>query len=444
MNLRGKRLEGTFLHAPRRGEIEVLDRAVIAVDERGVISSVGSGDADVVLPAGMLVLPGLVDLHVHAPQYAQLGQALDVPLEVWLRKYTFPLEAKFAALDFARPRYEAVVGDLIANGTTTALYFATVHLEATKLLADICAVKGQRALIGKVVMDDPAACPDDYRDRSAATALADTRALIDHVRGIEAAEGRVMPVVTPRFIPSCTDEALALLGALVRECGCHVQTHASESDWAHGHALQRYGKTDTEALDGFGLLGRRTVLAHANFLTDVDMERIADRGAAVAHCPISNIYFADSVFPLRQALEKGVHVGLGTDISGGPIASIWEAARGAVQASRLLEHGVDPALPADRRGRAESRIDMATAFHLATAGGGEALDLPIGTFAVGQKFDALLIDPNAAAGTVRLFGETDPVIVLEKVLYSATRPNIASVWVDGQRIGGAMDEGRSA
>lgn len=435
VTLRGKRVRGTFVHAPQRGEIEVLADAVLGIDAEGRIESIGGGAADIELPVGTMVLPGFVDLHIHAPQYPQLGQALDTPLETWLGKYTFPLEARYADLDFARPRYEALVADLIANGTTTALYFATADLAPTKLLADICHRLGQRALVGKVVMDDPAASPEDYRDASAEAAIADTRALIEHVRALPS-EGRVLPVVTPRFIPSCTDAALEGLGALATACGCHVQTHASESDWAHGYALERFGRTDADVLDGFGLLGRKTVLAHANFLTDADMARLAGRGSAVAHCPISNMYFANAVFPLRHALDRGVHVGLGTDISGGPIASIWEAARGAVQASRMLEDGVDPALPAERRGRPGSRIDIATAFHLATAGGGEALDLPVGSFAVGQKFDAMLLDPNATAGTVRLFGETDPVAILEKLLYTASRPNIASVWVDGTRIGG--------
>ena len=166
VTLRGRRVKGRFIHAPRRGEIEVLDDVVLTLDAEGTVIDVGSGDADVVLPEGTLVLPGFVDLHIHAPQYPQLGQALDAPLEVWLGKYTFPLEARYADLDFARPRYETLVKDLIANGTTTALYFATAHLEATKLLADICLAAGQRALVGKVVMDDPASCPEYYRDAS--------------------------------------------------------------------------------------------------------------------------------------------------------------------------------------------------------------------------------------------------------------------------------------
>ena len=88
-----------------------------------------------------------------------LGKALDVPLEIWLRKYTFPLEARYADIDFAAPVYESLVDGLLANGTTTVLYFATIHLPATKLLADICLRRGQRALIGRVAMDDPEQCP---------------------------------------------------------------------------------------------------------------------------------------------------------------------------------------------------------------------------------------------------------------------------------------------
>ena len=105
-------------------------------------------------------------------------------LEVWLQRYTFPLEARYADLAFARRSYEALVGDLLANGTTTALYFATIHQEATRLLADICLEKGQRALIGKVAMDNPRECPDYYRDASTEAGLAGTHALIEYVTGI--------------------------------------------------------------------------------------------------------------------------------------------------------------------------------------------------------------------------------------------------------------------
>lgn len=438
--LRGRSIRGTFVHAPVRGEVEVLEDAVISVGDDGRITRIARavdgvrGDT-ITVPAGRIVLPGFVDLHIHAPQYPQLGQALDVPLEVWLGKYTFPLEARYADLEFARERYETLVADLLAGGTTTALYFATVHRPATELLAEICLEQGQRALVGKVVMDDPASCPDYYRDTSAQAAIDETRSVINYIRRMPGND-RVLPVITPRFIPSCTDEALAGLGALAAECGCHVQTHCSESDWAHGHALQRYGKTDTAALADFGLMGRKTVLAHSVFITDRDMTAIAEAGAAVAHCALSNMYFGNAVFPLRKALERGLHVGLGTDISGGPSSSMLEACRATAQASRMLEDGVNPDDSRETRGRPDSRIDMLTAFHLATAGGGVALDLDIGLFRPGYHFDAVIIDPAAEAGTIRLFGAQASERV-EQILYTASKPNIAATYVGGDLVSGA-------
>ncbi len=442
-NWRGHPVRGTFVHAPKAGAIEVLDDAILLIGSDGGIEAVArTGEAEhaalaaradlIALSAGQIVIPGFVDLHVHAPQYPQLGAALDVPLEVWLGKYTFPLEASYADLDLARERYEVLVADLLANGTTTALYFATVHREATEALAETCLRQGQRALVGKVVMDDPDACPDYYRDASAEEAVAETRAFIAHVRALPGND-RVLPVITPRFIPSCTDAALEGLGLLAAECDCHVQTHCSESDWAHGYAIDRYGKTDTAALDGFGLLGRKTILAHSVFLTEGDMATVKARGAGVAHCALSNMYFANAVFPLRRALERGLHVGLGTDISGGPAGSMLEACRATAQASRLLEDGVNPDLPAAERGVPHSRIDMLTAFHLATAGGGLALDLPIGLFRPGYQCDAVVIDPDVAQGTVRLFG-AKAAESLEKILYTASRPNLAAVYVSGARV----------
>lgn len=443
MGLRGRPVRGTFAHAPVRGEVDILADAIVLVGGDGRIEAVArAGEAAheelaarpdlVTLPARHVVLPGFVDLHVHAPQYPQLGDALDVPLEVWLGKYTFPLEAAYADLDFARSRYEVLVADLLASGTTTALYFATVHRDASALLARICLEKGQRALVGKVAMDDAQSCPDYYRDPSPEAAIADTRGFIADVRALPCND-RVLPVITPRFIPSCSDETLAGLGALAAECGCHVQTHCSESDWAHGHALARYGKTDTEALADFGLLGRHTVLAHSVFITDADMERIGAAGAGIAHCALSNVYFGNAVFPLRRALERGLHVGLGTDISGGPSGSMWDACRTTIQSSRQLEEGVDPRDSRETRGTPSSRIDMLTAFHLATAGGGVALDLPIGLFQPGYQFDTIEIDADAAAGTVRLFG-AEPADRLAQILYTASKANIAAVHVGGDRV----------
>ncbi|BCW87653.1 Guanine deaminase [Alphaproteobacteria bacterium SO-S41] len=444
---------GTFFHAPIRGEVACLEDALVEVNADGIIAAVTLADdpnaatlkreadrrGDLVrIGAGAYVLPGFVDLHIHAPQYPQLGTALHLPLEVWLQQHTFPLEARYADLAFAGRVYEALIDDLLAQGTTTALMFATVHADATRLLVDHAVAKGMRALIGKVAMDNPDQCPDFYRDASVDAALAGTRAVIDHARAhLDNRAGLVRPVVTPRFIPSCTDALLGELGAMAKACGCHIQTHCSESDWEHGYVQTRMSRSDTESLDGFGLLTRHTILAHGTLLTTTDMDRIASRGAGVAHCPLSNVYFSNAVFPLKAALAKGLRVGLGTDIAGGPSASMFDTARMAVAASRLLDEGVDPAKDQASRGTPGVRIDWQTAFHLATAGGAAALDLPVGTFEPGRAFDAMVIDTAAKAGTVRLFDEVDDsVSILQKILFTASRTNVRQVFVQGRAVAG--------
>ncbi len=445
---------GDALHTPEAGQLEFLPDVLIVVDSGGTIRAVHRSNSPqtgaaaaavaeryraagnlVTLDKGQYLLPGLVDLHVHAPQWPQLGLALDLPLEEWLQTCTFPLEARYADVDYAQAVYESLVDGLLANGTTTAMYFATIHLPATRKLADICLCRSQRALIGRVAMDNPDQCPAYYRDASAGVAAAETRAFIEYVRSMPGNEAEIVrPVITPRFIPSCTDELLLSLGRLAGETGCHVQTHCSESDWAHGFVLARCGVTDTAALEGFGLLSRRTILAHGNFIGTQDVARILKAGAGIAHCPLSNVYFSDAVFPLRRMLQQGVHVGLGTDISGGASPSILENARHAVIASRSLESGVDPTLDRARRRSPDSRIDAITAFWLATAGGGIALDLPIGLFREGYQFDAVVIEANAPTGNLHLDHAATAEQILQKIIYHATRANIREVWVANRRV----------
>jgi guanine deaminase len=443
-------------HAPERGRLEILENCLIRISGDGRIADViGAESPDhapvrraaaengtlVELADGQYLLPGMVDLHIHAPQWAQLGKALDRPLEEWLQTYTFPLEARFADTRFARRVYGSLVENLLANGTTTAVYFGTIHLEANLALAEICLERGQRALVGKVAMDDAAQCPDFYRDADAATAVEDTKLFIDRLAKLQAdAKHTVLPVITPRFVPSCSDALLDGLGRLAGETGCHVQTHCCESDWAHEYVQARFGKTDTEVLASFGLLTERTILAHSNFVSPSDVEMIKQAGSGVAHCPLSNVYFADAVFPLRAALDKGVHVGLGTDVSGGYSPSLFDSARLAMIAARALASGVDARIPREERGVAGSRITTAEAFWLATSGGGEALGLPVGVFAPGYEFDALVIDVKAAGSNIVLWPELDSAVdVFEKILLNATRANIASVWVGGKIRSGGLE-----
>ena len=242
-----KVFRGTAFTSRLPQEVRALEDCLFCLDAEGmirrilhpqdleyakVLAAYSGRDSFRELSDGQYFLPGFIDLHIHAPQWAQAGTAMDIPLHDWLDTYTFPLESKFSDLDFARKVYQDLVTTLLANGTTTALYFATIHKEASFLLVQICADKGQRGLVGKVVMDDKEENPEYYRDESTEAALADTESFIQQVLELnKTTKQGVYPVVTPRFIPSCTDEALAGLGELAKKYDTHIQSHCSESDW---------------------------------------------------------------------------------------------------------------------------------------------------------------------------------------------------------------------
>ncbi|MEK5479503.1 guanine deaminase [Paenibacillus sp. FSL R5-0407] len=443
--------QGTAFSSKSPKEIKVLKDHLFCINTEGMIARIiAPQDPDFQplldayqgtdtfhrLAEGQYLLPGFIDLHVHAPQWAQSGTALDIPLYDWLNTYTFPLESKFSDLEFAKKVYEDVVSTLLANGTTTALYFATVHKEASILLAEICASKGQRGLVGKVVMDDPAQNPEYYRDADTSSALADTEEFILAVQALaKSAKQGVYPVVTPRFIPSCTDEGLRGLGELAAKYDTYVQSHCSESDWAHGYVQERFQKNDAFALHDFGLLRDKSVMAHCNFLDDEDVHLFAETGTAIAHCPVSNAYFANSVIPVAHFHAEGVEIGLGSDISGGFSPSLFDNIRQAVISSRMLEDGVNPSLPAKERGVPGSRITIHEAFYLATAGGGESLSLPIGRIEENYAWDVQIIDTKIPTAKLPIFDENEDLHdVFQKMMYLVRPENILEVWVQGERV----------
>ncbi len=436
-----------LMQTPTADDLQVVEHAVVAVDDGGVIIGVEPADSEaggallrsasahVATPPGSVLIPGLVDLHVHAPQWPQLGTGLDLPLERWLIEHTFPLEARYADPSFARPVWTDLVDTLLRHGTTTATYFATIDVAATSALAQAAADAGQRAFVGRVAMDHPDGTPEWYRDHSAAAGIAASARSVDEITAIDAGRGLVRPIITPRFSPACTDDLLRGLGQLAEATGMPVQTHCSESDWAHGHALERFGMTDSSALDAFGLLRPGTVLAHANHVTDNDAALIRDRGAGIAHCPLSNAYFSNAVLPVRRLVNAGVGVGLGTDVAGGASPSLLHQAHDAVTVSRLLKDGVDRAKSPADRGVPGSAIDTTLAFWLATLGGASVLGVPVGLLEPGRRFDAVLVDTTSRRGSLRVWPEVDtPERTFEKIVRLAGPADIVSVWVDGRRV----------
>ena len=418
------------------GLLVIAGGKVVAIHrEAGSARSIVNAKQSILLAPDEMCMPGFIDTHVHAPQYAFTGTATDLPLMDWLQKYTFPAERRMADVALARRVYEALVAKLLAHGTTTAVYYGSIHLEATKLLVDVCRAKGQRAFVGKVAMDQHGA--EGYQETTAAS-LRDTEALIEYCHACEpsaadAVARLVNPVVTPRFIPTCSAELLTGLGALAakhRERGCWVQSHIAESRDEMAFVESLYpGERDAAIFDAAGLLTDRCIMAHGVHLATNELRLCAARRAGIACCPLSNTFFADGAFPLVQAQEAGVRVGLGTDVAGGYSPSLLVGGvRHAVYASKALQ-----ALAA-REGAVE--VDYRRAFWTATVGGAAALGLEaeLGHFAPGTQFDAVIVGCDGGA-----FDTLDTARCLaadfERYCNLGDDRNVKATFVRGRRVG---------
>ncbi|CEM07623.1 unnamed protein product [Vitrella brassicaformis CCMP3155] len=459
---------GDICQTPSIDDLAILTNTALAVGSDGSIvwQCPAEDVSDIVeahaaqgrlqrLSKGQFLTPGFIDTHIHASQHSYAGTGMDKPLMEWLDAYTFPVERQFAHLPTAEVHslYRRAVRRTLRNGTTTAVYFATADRQASEALADVCAEEGQRAFVGKISMDRH--CPPGYCETT-------EKSLEETARFIESFRQRpsiVQPVVTPRFIPTCSDELLAGLGALVREHGCHVQSHMSESidemqfveaihqlkDDHHKHNPYPPCPTDAEIFDRHGLLTDRCIMAHAIYLSEGDVERLRARGTAIAHCPLSNFYFAGGLLPVRSLLRSGVRVGLGTDVAGGYSPSMINAMQHAVTASRALsiqQHherhrlaGVKPwePFPAGSSDTTSPALDWVNALYLATRGGAEALNMgkQLGLLAEGYRFDAVLWDVTIG-DNIDFTGSESRREQLEKLMHLGDDRNIACVWVDGQ------------
>lgn len=413
-------------------EVQLLEEHSICVNLTGRIELVApsasaevnkfiASGVDLIDASGKFVTPGLVDTHCHGPQYRNSGTGTDLPLLKWLEKYTFPTEAKFCDVAFARDVYGKVVRRSLLNGTTTCCYFATIHPDATCVFADIVKAAGQRAFVGKVCMDRNS--PPTYIEPSPAQSLADTVRVVDYIEQLQCPT--VQAVLTPRFVPTCSSELMHGLGAIARERRVFVQSHISENvdeiKWVSD--LHPDCPSYTDVYHRHGLLNDRSVMAHAIYLSDEELALFRSTGAAISHCPNSNFTICSGVLDVRRVLDAGVKLGLGTDVSGGYAPSMWDAIRMAIVASSV--HSVS--------GKRPEPLGYAEAFHLATLGGARALALgdEIGSLDVGKQFDALLIDPAAPGSPIDLFDGLTTSELFQKIVFLCDDRNIERVFVCG-------------
>lgn len=367
---------------------------------------------------GQLILPGLTDLHVHAPQYTFRGLGMDLELLDWLAVNTFPEEALYANLDYAERAYRDFVRDLTRSATTRACIFATVHRPATVLLMDLLEESGLVALVGKVNMDRD--CPDDLQETTEGSAE-ETRRWLEETAGTYA---RVGPILTPRFIPSCTEPLLDALGTIAAETGLPVQSHLSEN-LGEVELVGRlcpdaafYG----DAYDRHGLFGSRgkAIMAHCVLSSDEEIARMKERGVYVAHCPQSNTNLSSGAAPVRRYWDEGLNLGLGSDVAGGASLSIFRAMSDAIQVSKLRWRLQDDRL---------RPLTVSEAFWMGTAGGGSFFG-QVGLFRSGYEFDAVVLDDSRLSSPRPLTVEQR----VERAVYLFEDRDVVRKFVRGREI----------
>jgi len=279
--------------------------------------------------------------------------------------------------------------------------------------------------------------PDFYRDVSPETSIADTRATIQHIKEIDPKNELITPIITPRFAPSCSSELMHGLGALQKETNLPVQTHISENKNEIALVKEMFPghESYTHVYDNHGLLCPKTILAHAVHLSEDEVDLIKKRESKISHCPVSNSSITSGAAKLRWLLDKGVDVGLGTDMSGGYSPSILEAVRQASLVSRHVAMGGDE----------RAKLSVEEVLYLGTKGGAKVVCLEdkIGSFGVGMEWDAQLIGLGSVgegevgkndAGQVDIFGWESWEERVAKWVFNGDDRNTLAVWVKGRLV----------
>ena len=372
-----------ILYTKDKDHFEMLENGYIAVDADGRVlrvaedlASLDYHDVEVIDFGDRLLIPAMNDLHVHAPQYRNQGIAMDLELLPWLQRYTYPEEMKYADTEYAERMYRHFVHDLWRFGTMRACVFATSHTESTRVLMHLFREAGMGAFVGKVAMNRN--CPEGLSE-PVERMVQGYEALIAEFPDPEAL---VRPIITPRFIPSCTPEMLRACGQLAAKYKLPVQSHLSENRDEIALVQRLENSQYGDAYNSYGLFGQTpTVMAHCVYTQGDELDLMKRNGVMVAHCPTSNLNVSTGIAPIRKFLDEGLRVGLGSDISGGHDLNIFRVMVYSIQVSKA-RYQLHPEL---------SYLTLSEAFWMATKSAGSFFG-QVGSFEPGYEFDALVID----------------------------------------------------
>lgn len=404
-------------------EYDEIRQGALLVNEDGRIIAVGT-KADIInryRPQSLvdfetkLILPGMIDLHVHLVQIAQTGRSGDTLLG-WLDKYIFPAEIRFSDPAHARKMARWFFEDLAANGTTLASVFTSIHAEATNIAFETAAQYGSRVIMGKVMMDanSPEALTEDTQ-----ASLQQSEELCKRWHGHDS--GRLLYAFTPRFAPTSTSGLMAGAARLWKKHpGTFMQTHLSENvdeiAWVRELFPQCWNYLDVYR--SHGLTGSNSLFAHSIHLDDGEIRKLVQDDCGVAHCPSSNFFLKSGVFPYTRMRKANVKFGLGSDIAAGPEMNIFRVMRDA----SYIQHDL--------------WISPSELFYMATLAGAKALNLDdkLGSLEVGKEADFIIIDPARKSGVAQDILDKPSDDILSSLVYVGDDRMVAATYVRGRCI----------
>ena len=328
-------LKGNIVSAPQLGTLDITENGYLVV-ENGVIAGVFSrlqeqyAGAPVEDFGDALILQSFADLHLHGAQYPMLGTGMDLPLLDWLNAYAFPTEARFADPDYAHEVYRKLAHELIEGGTTRVCMFSSLHADATLILMEELEKAGVTGFVGKVNMDRSMV---DYLSETTEESKAETLRWLEESKRFT----NIRPMITPRFTPSCTDELMYFLGDLVKKYDLPVQSHLSENDAEIETVLTLCPDCDAywESYAKRGLWTDRTLMAHCVWSDELERKAMKEAGVTVVHCGDSNWDLCSGTAPIREMLDEGVKVCLGSDCAGGDNIDMFHSVVAAIRASKV-------------------------------------------------------------------------------------------------------------
>jgi guanine deaminase len=411
-------IKGNFIFTKNKDSFEIYENSFIVLQDKkvvGIYKELPSqySNSNLTDYGNAIIIPSFVDLHVHAPQYLQVGIGLNLELVDWLQKYTYKNEMKFADTQYAKKVYSLFAKALYESGTLRSCIFGTIHNQSNKILVNEIIKRNLSAFVGKVNMNQNA--PKELIQTT-------TESYEETIEFIETTQtDLVKPIITPRFAPSCSSALLKKLGALSVEKKIPVQTHLSENrdevTWVKD--LFPNAKNYSDVYFQNQLYGsEKTLMAHGIYLEEDEIQMAQNKNIYLVHCPDSNLNLASGIMPVTNYLDRGINVGLGSDVGAGHSISMTNTIKTAIQSSKIRH-----IFNSDERILKESE-----AFYLATKLNGSFF-AKTGSFESGYLFDALVIND-----TLEMAQELSSIERLERFIYCGTKNDIVARYFEGSLI----------